>query len=158
MKKLNVSKIFEGCFNLSEKRIVNTLEEGARMYGGATKIGNTIYSNCTESNEFEIKDYNNTVGIIVPGTLDVDTKIDNSKFVNQVLEMLGNRLVQNVEIQGAWTMENGNVVIEDNNLLTFTTNNLMQDLELLKDIAKWLKVAMNQEAISIVVDDSLAIY
>lgn len=156
--KLNVSRIFEGCFNLSEKRLVNSLEEGAKMYGGATKIGDTIYSNCTESDIFEIKDYNNTIGIIVPGTLDVDTKIDNSKFVNQVLEMLGNRLVQNIEVQGAWTMENGNMVIEDNNLITFTTNNLIQDLELLKNIAKYLKVAMSQEAISIIVNDSLAIY
>jgi hypothetical protein len=156
--KLNVSKIFEGCFNLSEKRLVNSLEEGAKMYGGATKIGDTIYSNYNESDMFEIKDYNNIVGIIVPGTLDVNTKIDNFKFVNQVLEMLGNRLVQNVEVQGAWTMENGDVVIEDNNLITFTTNNLIQDLELLKNIAKYLKVSMSQEAISIIVNDSLAIY
>lgn len=156
--KLNVTKIFEGCFNLSEKRIVNSLEEGARLYGGATKIGETIYSNYNESNEFEVKENDNTVGVIVPGTLDVDTKIDNFKFVNQVLEMLGNRLVQNVEIQGAWTMENGDVVIEDNNLITFTTNNLIEDLELLKDVAAYLKEAMNQEAVSIIVNDSLAIY
>lgn len=156
--KLNVTKIFEGCFNLSEKRIVNSLEEGAKLYGGATKIGEVIYSNYNENNEFEVKENDNTVGVIVPGTLDVDTKIDNFKFVNRVLEMLGNRLVQNVEIQGAWTMENGEVVIEDNNLITFTTNNLIEDLELLKDVAAYLKEAMNQEAVSIIVNDSLAIY
>ena len=156
--KLNVTRIFEGCFNLSEKRIVNSLEEGARLYGGATKIGEVIYSNYNESNEFEIKEYDNTVGVIVPGTLDVDTKIDNFKFVNQVLEMLGNRLVQNVEIQGAWTMENGDVVIENNNMLLFDSTNIVEDLELLKGIAEYLKVAMSQEAISIIVNDSLAIY
>ncbi len=156
--KLNVAKIFEGCFKLSERKIVNSLEEGAKLYGGATKIDNMIFSNYNESDIFEVKEDNNVVGIIVPGTLDVDTKIDNFKFKIEVQKMLGNRLVQDTEIQGAWTMENGDIVIEDNNLLTFTTNDLINDLELLKDIAKWLKIAMNQEGISIVVNDSLAIY
>ena len=159
MFKMNMNNLFNGCFMLSEKSIVDTLENGAKMYGGATKIGDTIFSNHTENSEFSIYEgMENTIGVIVPGTLDVDTQIDNSKFKNQVLKMLDNRLVKDIAIEGAWIMENGECVIENNNMLTFKSNCNTSDLELLKKIANYLKVAMSQEAISIIINDSLIIY
>lgn len=154
----NMNTIFEGTFNLSKKRIVNTLEEGAKMYGGATKMNGTIYSNYDNTDIFELNDNMNRLGVIVPGTLDVDSKIDNSKFKNQVIKMLEGKLVEDVEVEGAWTMENGDVVIENNNMLLFDSTNIVEDLELLKGIAEYLKVAMSQEAISIVVNEGLVIY
>lgn len=154
----NMNTIFEGTFNLSKKRIVNTLEEGAKLYGGATKMNGTIYSNYDNTDIFELNDNMNRLGVIVPGTLDVDSKIDNSKFKNQVIKMLEGKLVEDVEVEGAWTMENGDVVIENNNMLLFDSTNIVEDLELLKGIAEYLKVAMSQEAISIVVNEGLVIY
>lgn len=154
----NMNTIFEGTFNLSKKRIVNTLEEGAKLYGGATKMNGTIYSNYDNTDIFELNDTINRLGVIVPGTLDVDSKIDNSKFKNQVIKMLEGKLVEDVEVEGAWTMENGNVVIENNNMLLFDSTNIVEDLELLKGIAEYLKVAMSQEAISIIVNEGLVIY
>ena len=154
----NMNTIFEGTFNLSKKRIVNTLEEGAKLYGGATKMNGTIYSNYDNTDIFELNDNMNRLGVIVPGTLDVDSKIDNSKFKNQVIKMLEGKLVEDVEVEGAWTMENGDVVIENNNMLLFDSTNIIEDLELLKGIAEYLKVAMSQEAISIVVNEGLVIY
>ena len=154
----NMNTIFEGTFNLSKKRIVNTLEEGAKLYGGATKMNGTIYSNYDNTDIFELNDNMNRLGVIVPGTLDVDSKIDNSKFKNQVIKMLEGKLVEDVEVEGAWTMENGNVVIENNNMLLFDSTNIVEDLELLKGIAEYLKVAMSQEAISIIVNEGLVIY
>jgi hypothetical protein len=153
-----MNTIFEGTFNLSKKRIVNTLEEGAKLYGGATKMNGTIYSNYDNTDIFELNDNMNRLGVIVPGTLDVDSKIDNSKFKNQVIKMLKGKLVEDVEVEGAWTMENGNVVIENNNMLLFDSTNIVEDLELLKGIAEYLKVAMSQEAISIIVNEGLVIY
>lgn len=154
----NMNTIFEGTFNLSKKRIVNTLEEGAKLYGGATKMNGTIYSNYDNTDIFELNDNMNRLGVIVPGTLDVDSKIDNSKFKNQVIKMLEGKLVEDVEVEGAWTMENGDVVIENNNMLLFDSTNIVEDLELLKGIAEYLKVAMSQEAISIIVNEGLVIY
>lgn len=154
----NMNTIFEGTFNLSKKRIVNTLEEGAKLYGGATKMNGTIYSNYDNTDIFELNDNMNRLGVIVPGTLDVDSKIDNSKFKNQVIKMLEGKLVEDVAVEGAWTMENGDVVIENNNMLLFDSTNIIEDLELLKGIAEYLKVAMSQEAISIVVNEGLVIY
>lgn len=154
----NMNTIFEGTFNLSKKRIVNTLEEGAKLYGGATKMNGTIYSNYDNTDIFELNDTINRLGVIVPGTLDVDSKIDNSKFKNQVIKMLEGKLVEDVEVEGAWTMENGDVVIENNNMLLFDSTNIVEDLELLKGIAEYLKVAMSQEAISIIVNEGLVIY
>ena len=154
----NMNTIFEGTFNLSKKRIVNTLEEGAKLYGGATKMNGTIYSNYDNTDIFELNDTMNRLGVIVPGTLDVDSKIDNFKFKNQVIKMLEGKLVEDVAVEGAWTMENGDVVIENNNMLLFDSTNIVEDLELLKGIAEYLKVAMSQEAISIIVNEGLVIY
>lgn len=159
MFKLDMNKLFAGCFMLAEKSVVESLESGAREFGGATKIGDLIFSNHTENSEFNIYEgMKNTIGIIVPGTIDVDSKIDNFKFKNRVLEMLENRLVEDCPVEGAWIMENGQCVIENNNLLTFKSDCNPVDLELLKKIADYLKVAMSQEAISIVINDSLIIY
>ena len=44
MKKMNMEKIFGG-FCLSERKFVESLEKGAREFGGATKIDNEIFSN-----------------------------------------------------------------------------------------------------------------
>lgn len=159
MFKLDMNKLFAGCFMLAEKSVVESLELGAKEFGGATKIGDLIFSNHTENSEFNIYEgMKNTIGIIVPGTIDVDSKIDNFKFKNRVLEMLENRLVEDCPVEGAWIMENGQCVIENNNLLTFKSDCNPADLELLKKIADYLKVAMSQEAISIVINDSLIIY
>ena len=159
MFKLDMNKLFAGCFMLAEKSVVESLESGAKEFGGATKIGDLIFSNHTENSEFNIYEgMENTIGVIVPGTIDVDSKIDNFKFKNRVLEMLENRLVEDCPVEGAWIMENGQCVIENNNLLTFKSDCNPADLELLKKIADYLKVAMNQEAISIVINDSLIIY
>ena len=85
MKKMNMEKIFGG-FCLSERKFVESLEKGAREFGGATKIDNEIFSNYNENPMFDIFEENdpmfttNLVGLIVPGTIDVDSQIDNTEF------------------------------------------------------------------------------
>ena len=166
MKKLNVQKIFGG-FCLSERKFVESLEEGARLYGGATKIDNEIFSNCNECEEFDIFDENctifttNLVGLIVPGTVDVDSQIDNSEFVEYVinrLENVGKTDILYYDVEGAWIMENGECVIENNNMILFDSKCDEFDMNLLKELAQFVKTSMKQEAVSIVINDGLVIY
>ena len=159
MKKLNVGRIFEG-FCLSERKIVESLEIGAKLYGGATKIDNLIFSNYNESTEFDIFN-ENRVGLIVPGTIDVDSQIDNREYVEKVLDMLelaGKCNITNENVEGSWVMENGDVVIESNNLILFDSKCDEFDMNLLKSLAKFVKLSMNQEAVSIVINDGLVIF
>ena len=166
MKKLNVQKIFGG-FSLSERKFVESLEEGARLYGGATKIDNEIFSNYNEATEFDIFDENDTifttnlVGLIVPGTVDVDSQIDNTEFVEYVinrLENVGKTDILNYDVEGSWVMENGEVVIESNNMILFDSKCDEFDMNLLKELAEFVKTSMNQEAVSILINDGLIIY
>ena len=166
MKKLNVQKIFGG-FSLSERKFVESLEEGARLYGGATKIDNEIFSNYNEATEFDIFDENDTifttnlVGLIVPGTIDVDSQIDNTEFVEYVinrLENVGKTDILNYDVEGSWVMENGDVVIESNNMILFDSKCDEFDMNLLKELAEFVKTSMNQEAVSILINDGLVIY
>ena len=166
MKKLNVQKIFGG-FSLSERKFVESLEEGARLYGGATKIDNEIFSNYNEATEFDIFDENDTifttnlVGLIVPGTVDVDSQIDNTEFVEYVinrLENVGKTDILNYDVEGSWVMENGDVVIESNNMILFDSKCDEFDMNLLKELAEFVKTSMNQEAVSILINDGLIIY
>ena len=53
MKKMNMEKIFGG-FCLSERKFVESLEQRARLYGGATRIDNEIFSNFNENPIFDI--------------------------------------------------------------------------------------------------------
>mgnify|MGYP003291802090 FL=1 len=166
MKKMNMEKIFGG-FCLSERKFVESLEEGARLYGGATKIDNEIFSNYNENPIFDIFDENDTmfttnlVGLIVPGTVDVDSQIDNTEFVEYVinrLENVGKTDILNYDVEGSWVMENGDVVIESNNMILFDSKCDEFDMNLLKELAEFVKISMNQEAVSIVINDGLVIY
>ena len=166
MKKLNVQEIFGG-FCLSERKFVESLEKGAREFGGATKIDNEIFSNYNENPMFDIFEENDTmfttnlVGLIVPGTIDVDSQIDNSEFVEYVinrLENVGKTDILNYDVEGSWVMENGDVVIESNNMILFDSKCDEFDMNLLKELAEFVKISMNQEAVSIVINDGLVIY
>ena len=140
MKKMNMEKIFGG-FCLSERKFVESLEKGAREFGGATKIDNEIFSNFNENPEFDIFEENdaifttNLVGLIVPGTVDVDSQIDNTEFVEYVinrLENVGKTDILNYDVEGAWIMENGDCVIENNNMILFDSKCDEFDMNLLK--------------------------
>ena len=159
MKKDDLCRIFGGNYNLEKRKIVESLEIGAKLYGGATKIDNLIFSNYQEGIDFDIKPENNTVGVIIPGTMDVDNPIDNSKFVEEITNLLTKlgKKVENTRIQGAWISEKGECIVENNNLLSFSSDLCTEDVELLQKIAQYVKKAMNQEGVSIIINQSLSI-
>ena len=163
MKKMDMSKYFdmESVFCLNSKKVVENLEVGAKMYGGATKYNNICYSNYNENTNFDVKEQNNTVGIRVPSTINVNEVIDNTKFVNRTVETLEyfGFICQNLETEGSWMANNGEIVIEKGNLVTFKVNEITKFvMDLLKALASELKTDMKQEGISIIVENGLIVY
>jgi hypothetical protein len=163
MYKINVANLFNNSLILADRVVVNSLEEGAKQYGGATQLNtNYIFSNYNTTNTINIYK-SNTLGIIVPGTINVNTNIDNTIYKQYVIKTLNNSNITNIKdtaVLGAWIADSGECVVENNNMLTFSTQstNLIQQLKQLKQIAQYLKQQLKQEAISIIVNNSLIIY
>lgn len=158
---IKISEYFKDSFNLNSRICVKSLEAGAKEYGGATEIDGIIFSNYNNTNIFKINEVDNILGIIIPGTIDINKKIDNTNFIDMVISNLKlNNIVdiKNKDIKGSWMTENNECIIEDNNLITFKSNNIDRELRLLKKLAAIIKKDMNQEAVSILINDGLIIY
>ena len=155
----NVKKLFgENTFYLANRIQVESLEDGAVQYGGATLIDGKIYSNIEESEELKLN-MKNTVGILVPTTIDVNVKVDNKKYVADVETTIKDfgKTINKFDSKGSWYSDTEGVVIENNTIVTFTSNGNPFDLQLLKYLAEKLKSDMKQEAITIILNDGIAI-
>ena len=157
--KYNVKKLFgENVFYLANRIEVKSLEAGAREYGGATLINGKIYSNVEEAEELNLN-AKNTVGILVPTTIEVNTKIDNKKYVEEVENTIKDfgKVISKFDSRGSWYSDTEGVVVEENTIVTFESNGNPFDLQLLKYLAEKLKSDMKQEAITIILNDGIAI-
>ena len=157
--KYNVKKLFgENVFYLANRIQVESLEAGAREYGGATLINGKIYSNVEESEELKLN-MKNTVGILVPSTIEVNTKIDNKKYVEEVENTIKDfgKTINKFDSRGSWYSDVEGVVVEENTIVTFESNGNPFDMQLLKYLAEKLKTDMKQEAITIILNDGIAI-
>ena len=155
----NVKKLFgENTFYLANRIQVESLEDGAVQYGGATLINGKIYSNINESEELNLN-MKNTVGILVPTTIEVNTTIDNKKYVEEVEAVLKDfgKTINKFDSKGSWYSDTEGIVIEENTIVTFESNGNPFDMQLLKYLAKKLKTDMKQEAITIILNDRIAI-
>ena len=63
------SKKFNFSLFLSDRKKVNSLEEGARFYGGATKFDDGIYSNYPKNEYIKITNDKNNISLFVPSTV-----------------------------------------------------------------------------------------
>ena len=157
--KYNVKKLFgENVFYLANRVEVESLEAGAIEYGGATLINGKIYSNVEESEELNLN-AKNTVGILVPTTIEVNTTIDNKKYVEDVENTIKDfgKAISKFDSRGSWYSDTEGVVVEENTIVTFESNGNPFDLQLLKYLAEKLKSDMKQEAITIILNDGIAI-
>ena len=75
---IKIDEYFKNSFNLNSRIYVESLEAGAKEYGGATEIDGVIFSNYNNTDIFKINEVDNILGIIIPGTIDVNKKIDNT--------------------------------------------------------------------------------
>ena len=157
--KYNVKKLFgENVFYLANRVEVESLEAGAIKYGGATALNGKIYSNVEESEELNLN-MKNTVGILVPTTIEVNTTIDNKKYVEDVENTIKDfgKAISKFDSKGSWYSDTEGVVVEENTIVTFESNGNPFDLQLLKYLAEKLKSDMKQEAITIILNDGIAI-
>ena len=157
--KYNVKKLFgENTFYLANRIQVESLEDGAVQYGGATLIDGKIYSNVEESEELKLN-MKNTVGILVPTTININTKINNKKYVEDVENTIKDfgKNISKFDSKGSWYSDTEGVVVEENTIVTFESNGNPFDMQLLKYLAKKLKYDMKQEAITIILNDGIAI-
>ena len=157
--KYNVKNLFgENVFYLANRVEVESLEAGAIKYGGATALNGKIYSNIEESEELNLN-MKNTVGILVPSTIDVNTIVDNKKYVEDVENTIKDfgKAISKFDSRGSWYSDTEGVVVEENTIVTFESNGNPFDLQLLRYLAEKLKSDMKQEAITIILNDGIAI-
>ncbi len=155
------SSLFPFSFFLSNRVKVDSLQAGAKKYGGATQFKDAIYSNVTGDDNIKIKKGNNTLSIFIPSTINISEKIDNSEFVqyseNYLIRFFGNTYTYNS--QGSWySDELKKVIIENITIIQVTLNKVTeQDINIFIDLAKHIKQEMSQEGVSIAINNSLAI-
>ena len=101
---LNSKKFKQISFFLANRKEVNSLEEGARLYGGATLLEGKIYSNYEDGNFIKLLEEKNSISIVIPSTLDADIEIDNSEYVAKYLGIL-NKEYEKITVNnsvGSW--------------------------------------------------------
>lgn len=156
------SKMFNFKFFLGGREIVDSLKIGAVKNGGATKFKNNIYSNIESDDFIKVSD-KNTISIFVPSTININDKIDNKGYVEMVITTLLKRYDLNnlsfYDTEGSWYDEiNNDVVIEKITIVTLDINCIsIADIQYFINIAESIKNSMNQQAVSISINDSLAI-
>ena len=148
-------------FFLANKREVNSLEEGAKLYGGATLLNNKIYSNYEGDEYIKILEKNNSISIIIPSTLDADIEINNAEYVSKYLSIL-NKEYKNITVSdsvGSWYSDDLNkVIIEKNTIITINSNDrTAEDINSMLNLGILIRDDMRQEAVSVLVNDSLCI-
>ena len=163
MLKIN-SKKFNFNFFLSGNKKVDTLEAGAKKYGGATKFDSGIYSNVEGSEFIKLKEADNEISIFIPSTTDTNIKVDNKYYINYSINYLERfySITDNLKYYktiGSWYSEDKKeVVIENITIVTLKLDQLTEtDIQIFIDLANWTKKEMKQEGVSIAINTALAI-
>ena len=158
---LNSKKFKQISFFLANRKEVNSLEEGAKLYGGATLLNGRFYSNYEDGSYIKLLEGKNSISIVVPSTLDADIEIDNSEYVAKYLSIL-NKEYEKITVSnsvGSWYSDDLNkVIIEKNTIITINSENLsVEDVNSMLNLAILIREDMKQEAVSVLVNDSLCI-
>ena len=167
MKKLS-SKQFNLQFFLSDRIKVDNLEESATKYGGATKNNKTgeTYSNIENSEYISIKKSKNEISIFIPDTVNINNQADE-KLISNVLKNVTNKLftkygdIKDInEGLGSWYSDEKNQIVYDNLIIvTIEIDNIKYtDIRYFLKLAEYVKQKMNQEAVTITVNESLLLY
>lgn len=164
MNKMINSTKFNFNFFLSNRKKVDSLQAGAVENGGATKFDDAIYSNIEGNNYIELKENNNQISIFIPSTMDIHNKINNEYYIKKSINYLEKyyNIINNLKYyktSGSWFSDNLNkVIIEDITIITLNLIELTEtDINIFITLANMIKNEMNQEAVSIAINESLAI-
>ena len=164
MNKIINSTKFNFNFFLSNRKKVDSLQAGAIENGGATKFDDAIYSNIEGNNFIELKENNNQISIFIPSTMDINNKINNEYYIKKSINYLEKyyNITNNLKYyktSGSWFSDSLNkVIIEDITIITLQLIELNEmDINIFIALANMIKNEMNQEAVSISINESLAI-
>ena len=149
-------------FFLGGRTQVNTLEEGAKLYGGATIINNIPYSNIEAADDLQINDKNNTLSLYIPSTIDVNNNIDNTTYVNKynnIIKKYFNADTTIEKTEGSWFSEDNNiVVIEKITIINVNIKNIDENkINFMLNLGLMVKHEMQQEGVSVTLNNSLMI-
>ena len=158
---LNSKKFKQISFFLANRKEVNSLVEGEKLYGGATLLDGKFYSNYDDGDFIKLLEGKNSISIVIPSTLDADVEIDNSEYVTKYLSIL-NKEYKKITVSnsvGSWYSDDLNkVIIEKNTIITINSKNLsVEDINSMLNLAILIREDMKQEAVSVLVNDSLCI-
>lgn len=159
---INVAKYNFNHF-MSDSVQVENLEIGATQNGGATKLSNGVYSNVESTKTIKNLHSGNQIAVYIPSTLDTDTVIDNSEYVEKYLYHLQANYPKTVvtvaNTQGSWYSDNTeSVVIEKITILTVDTEEITEkDIQIMQAIGTQVREEMSQDAVSITFNGSLAL-
>lgn len=155
------SSKFDFNFFLSSKRKVTSLEEGAKEYGGATQLKDEIFSNYGEMDIIQLNEDTNEIGIFIPSTYDIDTPTDNTSMIEFAYFYMDENF-DNLEIttgKGSWySHDRDRVILEDITVIKAYCKDLTEDdIRYVMRLAEIIKRRMQQEGVSISINDALAI-
>ena len=157
------AKKFNFNFFLNNRKKVNSLEEGARLYGGATQFDDGIYSNIAGREYIKINENKNSISLFVPSTVNVNNYVDNSYYVkycyNKIKGLYSNNNIKYYDTKGSWFSDDlQKVVIENITIITLDTETKTEkDIYNFIQLANWIKKEMHQEGVSIAINAALAI-
>ena len=159
---LNSKKFKQISFFLANKREVNSLEEGAKLYGGATLLNGKIYSNYEDGSFIKLLEGENSISVIIPSTLDADAEIDNTEYVTRYLKILSKEYSGKITVcnsKGSWYSDDLNkVIIEKNTIITVNSDNIdAEEVNSILNLGILIKNDMRQEAVSVLINDALCL-
>ena len=150
-------KLNTNYFYLNNKKVIEETDIDA----GATMFNGQWYTNYNETNEIDVNAINQ-ISIYVPSTIDVDKINEQFELLTidtaNMLQKEFNTNVERIDTKGAWMSENG-LVFENINILSIDTSfkEFESTLNYFINLAKQFKKDLNQEGISIGINDGLMI-
>lgn len=160
MLKINANIFKKVNFFLSNRKEVNSLEE-AKEYGGVTRLNGRFYSNYKQDDNITLKNGINELSVIVPSTINADTHIDNKEYVKKYLSLLAEKYsnIKTEKSVGSWYSDDLNkVIIEKNSIITISVKEAsIEDINYLLELGIKIKNDMTQEAVSVLINDSLCL-
>jgi len=142
---------------------VSSLRQGALKHGGATKYNNGIYSNIPESDNININDDHNRISIFIPDTVNINEKTDNSIIIqysqNYIKYCLNNPDLIAYQTKGSWYSDDIQKVVYDNiTIITVDKKDITEDtINIFIMLARYIKKEMNQEAVTISINNAICI-
>lgn len=157
------AKSFPFSFFLGGHEVVDSLEVGATKNGGATSFKNAIVSNIDSGDFIQVNEDSNSLSILVPSTVNVDSAIDNHEYVQKVVKKLSfydKNSISYYNTKGSWYSEDlEKVVVEKITVVNVDFARKINGFDIMYfvGLARMLKKEMSQEGVSVYINQALAI-